>query len=56
MYAREKVAQEKIKSNLIFVQVSDALLKLQKPASGEPARAGYLADISKQEMSCSRKA
>jgi len=27
-------------------QVSDALLKLQKPASGEVLRAGYLADIS----------
>jgi len=30
--------------------VSDALLKLQKPKSGEVARAGFLADIGKLDM------
>ena len=32
---------------LTIAQVSDALLKLEKPAAGRPAKAGYLADIGK---------
>lgn len=31
---------------LISKQVSDALVKLQKPSPGRPARGGFLADIS----------
>ncbi|KAL2814708.1 hypothetical protein BDW59DRAFT_176355 [Aspergillus cavernicola] len=40
--------QEKLDTlrNYSACDVSDALLKLQKPANGAPARAGYLADFS----------
>lgn len=33
-------------------KVSDALLKLQKPAPGEAARGGYLADIGRSQRRC----